>query len=192
MKPFIALLLFVLTGVFGCGTSQQVFKIVNGSYATHKFFHRDEINHFGVAVAGSYKVLSVPHQNNQVKLRAVQSVIEIDLENRSGGTLELNTRKFQLISTNFFYETLQEFIARNKMELRVKDERVSLPPGKPSQKIVAVFVADFADSVVVFSPDHIGTQKLGKGEELVLVWNDALTLNGVKMSVPPIRFKPEE
>ncbi len=192
MKQLIALLLFVLTSVFGCGTSQQVFKIVNGNYATHKFFHRDETNHFGVAVSAGYRILSVPFQSNQVKLRAVQSIIEIDLENRSGGTLELNTRKFQLISTNFFYETLQEFIARNKMELQVKNERVSLPPGKLSQKIVAVFVADFADSVVVFSPGHVGTQKLGKDEELVLVWNDALTLNGVKMSIPPIRFKPEE
>jgi len=105
--------------------------------------------------------------------------------------IEFNPRKLQFISTNYLYTEFNEFVEKNKINVKVKQSYFEIPPGQ-GEKCFVSFVADFGDSSAVIPSDYLPQARLPKSEQVVLVWNDAIKYGGEKLNLPLVRFKPQE
>ncbi|KER10027.1 MAG: hypothetical protein HY22_07010 [[Candidatus Thermochlorobacteriaceae] bacterium GBChlB] len=194
-KPILSLLLIVAVAVSVAFVAQQSPKqfytiIGEDGSKTKKYFFRDAARGVGVAVVGQYEVIVKPLKNERVRLAAVRSVVELDLENKGTETMEIDISKLKLLSSTFLYISFKEFAARYKMEVPNKPDKITVAPGK-GEKVYATFIADFADSTVIYPYDYPGAYKVGNTEDLVLLWNRAVKVSKDTLALQPIRFKPE-
>jgi hypothetical protein len=165
--------------------------IVNETGTTPRLLYKDVQSNVGIAISGTYRLIGPSVRGDRVRLEAVQSLIQIEIENKGTKKIEFNPRKLQFISTNYLYVEFNEFIEKNKINVRVKQSKMEIPPGQ-GEKCFAAFVADFGDSSAVVPADYLSQARLPKSEQVVLVWNDAIKYGGEKLNLPLVRFKPQE
>jgi hypothetical protein len=191
MKLRLLTLLLLSFGVWSCESTQQAYVIVNETGTTPRLLYKDVQSNVGIAISGTYRLIGPSLRGDRVRLEAVQSLIQIEIENKGTKKIEFNPRKLQFISTNYLYVEFNEFIEKNKINVRVKQSRLEIPPGQ-GEKCYAAFVADFGDSSAVIPSDYLSQARLPKSEQVVLVWNDAVKYGGEKLNLPLVRFKPQE
>ncbi len=188
-KLFILLLLSL--GLLSCESVQQVYLIVNEAGTTPRLIYKDVQTNVGVAISGTYRLIGPSLRNDRVRLEAVQSLIQIEIENKGTRPIEFDPRKLQFISTNYLYTELSEFLEKNKINAKIKQSRCEIQPGQ-GEKCYAAFIADFGDSSAVVPSDYVPQARLPKTEQVVLVWNDAIKYGGEKLNLPIVRLKPQE
>jgi len=191
MKLRLLTLLLLSLGVWNCESTQQAYVIVSETGTTPRLLYKDVQSNVGIAISGTYRLIGPSVRGDRVRLEAVQSLIQIEIENKGTKKIEFNPRKLQFISTNYLYVEFNEFIEKNKINVRVKQSQMEIPPGQ-GEKCFAAFVADFGDSSAVVPADYLSQARLPKSEQVVLVWNDAIKYGGEKLNLPLVRFKPQE
>lgn len=191
MKLRLLTLLLLSMGLLSCESVQQVYLIVNEAGTTPRLLYKDVQTNVGVAISGTYRLIGPSLRGDRVRLEAVQSLIQIEIENKGTRAIEFNPRKLQFISNNYLYVELGEFIEKNRINATLKQSRCEIQPGQ-GEKCYAAFVADFGDSSAVVPSDYLPQARLPRTEQVVLVWNDAVKYGGEKLNLPAIRFKPQE
>ncbi len=191
MKLRLLTLLLLSLGVWSCESTQQAYVIVNETGTTPRLLYKDVQSNVGIAISGTYRLIGPSVRGDRVRLEAVQSLIQIEIENKGTKKIEFNPRRLQFISTNYLYVEFNEFIEKNKINVRVKQSQMEILPGQ-GEKCFAAFVADFGDSSAVVPADYLSQARLPKSEQVVLVWNDAIKYGGEKLNLPLVRFKPQE
>ncbi|MFN3386106.1 MAG: hypothetical protein ACK42Y_05910, partial [Candidatus Thermochlorobacter sp.] len=85
-KLFILLLLSL--GLLSCESVQQIYLIVNEVGSTQRMLYKDVQTNVGVAISGSYRLIGPSLRNDRVRLEAVQSLIQIEIENKGTKPIE--------------------------------------------------------------------------------------------------------
>ncbi|MCS7012009.1 MAG: hypothetical protein RMI34_03645 [Chloroherpetonaceae bacterium] len=193
MKHRLILALFLSFALFGCESVQQAYLLSTGdaSNLSRRVYYRDDASNVGVALTATYRFIGKPLRGERIRLIAVQSLVEIDIENKGTKPIIFDPRKLKFLSSNYLFVELSEFIEKNKINATLKQGRVEIQPGK-GERCYASFVADFGDSSSVVPIDYVPVARLPKTETAVLLMEDGLKYGDQRLSVPPIRFKPQE
>lgn len=193
MKHRLVIVFLLAFGLLGCESVQQAYLLSTpeSPALTRRLFYRDDTTNVGVAVMATYRFIGTPLRGERIRLIAVQSLVEIDIENKGTKPIVFDPRKLKFISSNYLYTELSEFIEKNKINATLKQGRMEIQPGK-GERCYASFVADFGDSSSVVPLDYVPMARLPKTETAVLLIEDGIKYGDKRISVPPIRFKPQE